>query len=818
MKKNGPRTIAAADYDALAIEKKWQAVWRDRETNKVDLKNGPNPFYNLMMFPYPSADGLHIGNIYAFSGADIQGRFQRLRGHTVFEPIGFDAFGINAENFAIKSGTHPAELIPRNIANFSRQLSAMGMMYDWSRVVDTTQPAYYRWTQWIFVQLFKAGLVERRTGPVNWCPVDKTVLSNEQVVDGHCERCGARVETRNLAQWFLRITDYADRLLANLDEDQLDWAASTKMIQKNWIGRSDGAKITFTVKDHDVELRVFTTRAETAFGASFIALASEHPAIDQIIAAERIAEVAALRDRLRRKDVVSRRIAGVGKDPEGAPLGCTATNPLTGEELPVFVTDYVLHETGTGAVMGVPAHDDRDFRFAKMRSLPIRPVIQTPGNTDAEEAYTAVHPDDRIINSDTFDGLSPVEARVKIIAHLTTLGQGVASTTYKLKDWCISRQRYWGPPIPIIYCDTCGPQAVPEDDLPVELPDLPDFEAKNDGISPLSGAQEFVAATCPTCGQPAQREVDVSDTFLDSAWYFLRYPSTTDDTAPFDPDMTRKWLPVDLYIGGQEHAVLHLMYARFVTMALSDLGKLPFEEPFLRFRPHGMIVKDGQKMSKSKGNVVGPDDYLGRFGADALRCYLMFMGPFTEGGDFQESGIIGITRFLRRLWGQVGAAQPATISGDDLAKLHNTIRQVTQDVVALRYNTAIAALMELSSAIRARKRAATREEATALVIMLAPFAPHFAEEAWTVLGEQSSIFEHACWPSYDAAFCVNETVNVVVQVDGKRRGSVQVARGAAEDMVRTAIRADQKLVAIEAATAQKVVFVPDKIINYVTCR
>lgn len=803
------------DYDAHDCEEKWQAYWRDAHTNVADLEGGAVPFYNLMMFPYPSADGLHIGNIYAFTGADIQGRFERLRGRTVFEPIGFDAFGINAENFAIKSGIHPSELIPRNIENFSRQLASMGMMYDWSRTVDTTKPEYYRWTQWIFVKLFEAGLVERRTGPVNWCPVDKTVLSNEQVEDGRCERCGTQVETRELAQWFMRITDYAERLLSNLEGDGLDWAGSTKLIQRNWIGRSRGAEIAFPVKDSEEAITVFTTRAETVLGATFLALAPEHPAVAALVTPACRGAVEALLDRVRRQDVVSRRIAGEGKAAEGASLGRSAINPLNGEEIPIYVADYVLSDTGTGAVMGVAGHDDRDFRFAEARGLSVRRVIASDHATP-DAAYTEIRDGDVMTGSGDLDGLSPHDARARVIDRIETGGHGAARTRYRLKDWCISRQRYWGPPIPIIHCEACGPQPVPEADLPVLLPELRDFQAKTDGVSPLSAAEDFVAAPCPTCGGPGQREVDVSDTFLDSAWYFLRYPSAGRTDVPFDPGLTRRWLPVDLYIGGQEHAVLHLMYARFVTMVLHDLGHITFEEPFTRFRPHGMIVKNGQKMSKSKGNVVGPDDYLQRFGADALRCYLMFMGPFTEGGDFQESGINGIVRFLRRLWLQIGASVDGRTSGtpDDVARLHSVIERVTRDIAALRYNTAIAALMEMSSSIKARGTAPTPEETRALVVMVAPFAPHFAEEAWARIGGSSSIFQHARWPDYDPALTVADMIEVVVQVNGKRRGSVSVPRGSDEADVRAEIEASSALKA--PPQPRKVVFVPDRIINYVT--
>ncbi|MGE5144858.1 MAG: leucine--tRNA ligase, partial [Acidobacteriota bacterium] len=704
-------------YDPAAIEAAWQARWAERRTNEPDLDRPARPFYNLMMFPYPSAEGLHVGNMFAFTGADIHGRFQRLVGNTVFEPIGYDAFGIHSENYALSKGINPAKLIPENIATFRRQLHRMGGMFDWRHELSTTDPGYYRWTQWLFLQLFKAGLAYRKRAAVNWCPKDKTVLANEQVINGHCERCGTAVEQRSLDQWFFRITDYAGRLLDNLD--RLDWSESTVALQRNWIGRSEGAELVFRTPAGQ-EITVFTTRPDTVFGATYLVLAPEHPLVDALTAAEQRTAVRAYQREVQGRDVVSRRVGE--KKKTGVFLGSYAKNPATDEAIPIWIADYVLMEYGTGAIMAVPAHDTRDHEFATQFKLPIREVVRVAG-----EQLPVITEEGVLVNSGTFDGLGCVEGGRRIVAWLAERGVGSSKVQYRLHDWCISRQRYWGPPIPIIYCDTCGPVAVPEKDLPVELPYIEDFRPDDSGVSPLARHTEWYNVQCPACGKAGRRETDVSDTFLDSSWYYLRYPSTEFTDKPFDPTRTKTWLPVTTYIGGNEHAVLHLLYSRFITMVLKDLGHVDFEEPFPKLRAHGLIVKDGAKMSKSRGNVVVPDAYIQQWGADTFRMYLMFLGPFQEGGDFRDTGITGIRRFLDKVWRlahDAAIASDALVPPEVLTKLHQTIRKVTADTRSLNYNTAIASMMEYVNALR--DGTPTSELLEPLVVLLAPYAPHFA--------------------------------------------------------------------------------------------
>ena len=817
-------------YEPTTTEQKWQGLWAEQRTNEPDLDGAEHPYYNLMMFPYPSAEGLHVGNLYAFTGADFHGRYRRLRGLDVFQPIGFDAFGIHSENYALKVNVHPMELIPRSIETFTRQLERAGIMYDWSHTVTTTDPDYYRWTQWIFLQLFKAGLAEKKEAPVNWCPSCKTVLANEQVEGGQCERCGTEVGQRLLSQWFFRITDYIEKLLANLD--WIDWSASTLTAQRNWIGRSDGALLRFRLaSDPDETIEVFTTRPDTLFGATFMVLAPEHPLVDALTAEDRQEEVSAYRDAAAAVDLVERRKTD-DKTKTGVFTGGFAINPATGEKMPVWIADYVLMEYGTGAIMAVPAHDQRDFEFARQYGLDIRPVVASPELVEqavdpssvslelGDQAFVEHAEGERLINSGAFSGLTAVEGGERIVASLREQGLGEPQVNYRLHDWCISRQRYWGPPIPIIYCDECGTVPVPEADLPVLLPHVEQFKPGDDGIAPLAKAESFYRATCPSCGGEARRETDVSDTFLDSAWYFLRYPSTNFDDRPLDEARTDRWLPVDMYIGGEEHAVLHLLYSRFITMALHDLGHVPFEEPYERFRKHGLIIRDGAKMSKSKGNVVNPDEYIDRYGADTFRTYLMFLGPYQEGGDFREAGIVGPQRFLSRVFDAVEAAVEGEQSGfpdpDAERAIHQTIRQVTDDFESLSFNTAIAALMELLNVLRAAGRVPTRDEVEPLVVMLGPIAPHLAEELWEMLGKASSLFEQAPWPDYDPSKLITDTVDLPVQVNGKLRGTITVVRGASEDSVREAALADEAVKRhTDGTEIVKTIYIPDRLLNLV---
>lgn len=817
----------ADSYTPGAIEEQWQARWAQQGINTYtdeELKTAERPFYNLMMFPYPSAEGLHVGNMYAFTGADIYGRWRKLQGDDVFQPIGFDAFGIHSENFALKMGTHPMELIPRNIQNFTRQLRRIGAMYDWNHTVDTTDPTYYRWTQWIFLQLFKAGLAEKKEAPVNWCPSCHTVLANEQVIAGACERCGTLVEQRILSQWFFKITRYAQRLLDNLS--WIDWSETTKKAQDNWIGRSEGAELRFRVSS-PAEMRaesaaavafpVFTTRPDTLFGATFMVLAPEHDLVDGITTPEQRAHVDAYREQAASMDLVTRKKAEQEKT--GVFTGAYCRNLATNQDIPIWIADYVLMEYGTGAIMAVPGHDQRDFDFAIRYELPIRRVIAGPGDhadTPLGEAYDG---EGTLVNSGRFDGMAAPDAKRDITSWLAAQGLAEPRVHYRLHDWCISRQRYWGPPIPVIYCDACGTVPVPERDLPVVLPFVENYKPDESGISPLARVAEWYRVPCPQCGALARRETDVSDTFLDSAWYFLRYPSTSRQDLPFDAGLNKKWLPVDMYIGGEEHAVLHLLYSRFITMVLRDLGQLEFEEPYKRFRKHGLLIKDGSKMSKSRGNVVIPDNYIAQWGADAFRTYLMFLGPYQEGGDFRDQGLQGPYGFLSRLWDSIVPVDElgnAPATGVIEQKLHATIRKVTEDLSELRFNTAIAALMEYLNVVREGGRAANRGEVEPLVVLVAPFAPHLAEELWSRLGQRESLFRGKHWPKYDPQKATADTVEFVVQVNGKLRARLSMPRGISQDDAQeAALRDDNVRRFSEGGRVRKVVFVPDRLLNLV---
>jgi leucyl-tRNA synthetase len=804
-------------YDPHAVEAKWQAEWAKRDTNtftQEELERVPPDelFYNLMMFPYPSAEGLHIGNCYAFTGADIHGRYQRLTGKTVFEPFGFDAFGIHSENFALKVGVNPMMLTPQNVANFTRTMKRVGAMIDWNHTVDSSQPDYYRWTQWIFVKLFEAGLVEQREAPVNWCPSCKTVLANEQVIQGLCERCDTLVEQRRLLQWFFKITNYAQRLLDNIPE--IDWSEMTKKAQENWIGRSEGAEVDFAVQDSKEAVRVFTTRPDTLFGATYMVLAPEHPLLDALTTEDRRADVDAYRAQVAQRGLVERQ--KVDKDKTGVFVGSYCINPTTDQPIPVWTADYVMMEYGTGAIMAVPGHDQRDFEFATEFKLPIVRVVAAEGEDASTPLDAAYVGDGTLVNSGRFDGLGVEEGKRAIVDWLAGRGLAESKVNYRLHDWCVSRQRYWGAPIPIVHCDDCGAVPVPEDDLPVLLPEIEDFKPDSSGLSPLARVKDWVATTCPRCQKQARRETDVLDTFVDSAWYFLRYPSADRDDVVFDPRLTSKFLPVDCYIGGQEHAVLHLMYARFLTMALHDLGYLDFEEPFARFRAHGLLTKDGAKISKSRGNVVEPDDIIEKFGADTLRVYLMFLGPFEQGGDYRGRGIEGPHGFLGRLWQSVLEAEEGSADPDVERKLHQTIRQVTEQIPTLQFNTAIAAMMEYLNAVRAGGRTPKRSEVEPLVLLVAPFAPHIAEELYERLGHTEGLFDNARWPAFDREKVVEETAEVVVQVNGKVRGRVQVAHDAAEDAVVAAAQSSDNVARhLGDGTIRKVIYVPGRLLNLV---
>ena len=800
-------------YTPALVEPKWRARWAERGTNQAALESAERPFYALMMFPYPSAEGLHVGNLFAFTGSDISARYHRLLGHDVFQPLGYDAFGIHSENYALKVGAHPMELTPKNVANFQRQLERAGLMVDWRQKVDTSSPDYYKWTQWVFLQLYKQGLAYKKAAAVNWCPTDMTVLANEQVEGGLCERCGTAVEQRFLEQWFFRISAYAERLLNNLE--WLDWSPITKSAQKNWIGRSEGAELSFRVAGHDETVTVFTTRPDTIFGATYLVLAPEHPLVATLTTDAQRDAVQGYQDVTKKQDLIARKSS---KEKTGVFTGATAVNPATGANMPIWIADYVLMQYGTGAIMAVPGHDERDFEFAHVFDLPIVRVVAGPDDAADTPLGESAYTDDaqgRLVNSGAFDGQPVAEAKRTVTEWLTAGGHGSQVVNFRLHDWCISRQRYWGPPIPIIYCDACGTVPVPESQLPVELPFIPDFKPDDSGVSPLARHEEWYRVPCPTCGAPARRETDVSDTFLDSAWYFLRYPSATRSDVAFDTDLTKRWLPVDSYIGGNEHAVLHLLYSRFVTMVMKDAGHIDFEEPFTRFRAHGMIIREGAKMSKSKGNVINPDVYMEEWGADAFRMYLMFLGPYEEGGDFRDQGISGVRRFLDRLWASVRDARTDVATDVHVTRqLHRTIKKVGEDSANLSYNTAIAAMMECLNHVRSGDRAVHRDEVLPLVQLVAAYAPHFAEECWEQLGHTGSVFD-AGWPTFDPALLVDDEVELVVQVNGKVRGKLRVAVDVTQEDAMAAAMADAGVARFVVGEIKKVIFVPKRLLNIV---
>jgi leucyl-tRNA synthetase len=800
-------------YDFGKIEKKWQEYWRKNKTYEPDIKGARQPFYNLMMFPYPSAEGLHVGNMYAFTGADIYGRFKRMQDYDVFQPMGLDGFGIHSENYALKIGAHPMKQAEASEKRFYKQLELIGNGFAWEEKLETYDPDYYKWTQWIFVQLFKRGLAYRKKAPVNWCPSCKTVLADEQVITSRCERCSHLVVKKELEQWFFRITKYADKLLENLDK--IDWSERVKIAQRNWIGKSEGALLQFEIQNSKFKIDVFTTRPDTLFGATYMVLAPEHPLIqDSESNIQNLTEVKKYIAQTKKK-TEEERIAE-GKEKTGVELkGIKAINPATKKEIPVWVADYVLGSVGTGAIMAVPAHDERDFEFAKKFRLPVEKVIQPPRIVPEPVPGQAV-PDAKIvsecwigegelINSGKFDGMDSKKARWEI----TKFVGGKRKIQYRLRDWLISRQRYWGVPIPMIYCEKCNWQPVPEEDLPVKLPYVKDFRPKGKNESPLASVKSFYETKCPKCGDKARRETDVSDTFLDSAWYYLRYPSVKEKRAAWNKTTTKKWLPVQMYIGGAEHSVLHLLYSRFLTMAFHDMGLLHFDEPFTVFRAHGLLISEGAKMSKSKGNVVVPDEYIKKFGADTLRMYLMFLAPFEQGGDFRDAAILGVSRFLERVW----KFKPK--DGDASGKiLHQTIKKVTEDIESLNYNTATSALMILLNSFE--EKGADKEEYGTFLKLLAPFAPHVTEEIWqNVLGHKTSIHKEE-WPEYDPKLIEEKTFKLVIQINGKVRATVSAEKGLSrKEAEELALGVNKVSEALGDKKPKKIIFVPDRLINFV---
>jgi len=993
-------------YDHQKIEAKWQKVWAHTKLDVADIKSAKRPYYNLMMFPYPSAEGLHVGNMYAFTGSDIHGRFKRMQGYSVFEPIGLDGFGIHSENFALKIGRHPMDYAKITEKHFYDQLHRIGAMFDFTRTLETYDPSYYRWTQWLFVQMFKHGLAYRAKARVNFCPSCKTVLADEQVIDEKCERCGNEVEKRALEQWFFRITAYAEKLLGNIPK--LKWSEKIKVAQTNWIGKKAGISITYPVVTEDGkqigEVSCFTTRPDTNFGATFVVLAPEHEFVAFLCHPERSEGSSEQRERkkgalldsspafggirmtnLKQKEIRDyvasarqksdqERIAE-GKKKTGVFTGFYCINQLNNTKMPLYISDFVLSGFGTGVVVGVPGHDKRDFQFAKAFDtfdskscsvstlsgverveLPVkRVVVGKDGDTSPITKEEQVQEGEgMMVNSGFLDGMDSHEASVKMMDYLEKQGWGKRTTTYHLRDWLISRQRYWGPPIPMIYCEACAKEGkswftsdegkklenralkvgvenrkskieknsdpssinhlpplssifyhlssmagwypVPEDQLPVLLPRIEDYKPSSDGIAPLSKHKEFFDTVCPCCGKHAVRETDVSDTFFDSSWYFLRYPSLNHENRfaevanenldsssvagasspsvsslraseaeqnfvrspqnsvflPFDPVITKKWLPVNMYTGGAEHSVLHLLYSRFITMALHDMGHLDFDEPFINFFAHGLVIKDGAKMSKSKGNVVNPDEYIPKYGVDAIRLYLMFMGPFSAGGDFRDTGMEGMSKWVGRVWRvilrSVIARSPALAgrrsdlydrdcfvpqsgtrndngktSPEVIRLLEKTIAKLTDDMEKRRYNTAVATLMELTNVIVDEGGTLGEEELKKYILLLAPFAPHMSEEAWNRLnGSETYTDPHDSvhcqpWPSYDPRLVEDENATIVVQINGKTRGTLAISQKDAksQDVVETKVKSEEKFAKYFGGSVKKTIFVPGRLINFV---
>ncbi|MBI2621016.1 MAG: leucine--tRNA ligase [Candidatus Levybacteria bacterium] len=980
-------------YDYLELQKKWEKKWKNAKIYQPDLDSAKKPYYVLYMFPYPSAEGLHVGHAFSGTGADVYARFMRMKGYDVFHPMGFDAFGIHSENYALKINDHPKNLIDRATKHFRQQFDSLGFSYDWSHTVNTSSPDYYKWTQWLFIQLFKAGLAEKKKALVNWCPSCKTVLADEQVVSGKnvgmthhsvyardederlrvCERCGTAVEYRELEQWFFKITKYADRLLEGLD--RIDWTEKVKLAQRNWIGRKEGSLIRFSVlgsqfsansqsaslltgqlktdqpnsdnrqqkTDTPEFIEVFTTRPDTNFGATFIALAPEHRLALKLTTPQNKDKVSKYIERSKKKTEQER--MEEGREKTGIFSGSYAINDLTGEKMPIWISDFVLMEFGTGAVVGVPGHDKRDFQFAQKFGLPIkRVVVGKDGDTSPIASIEQVQEEEgKMINSGFLNGLDIKDAIKAMMDHLEAKGFGKREVTYHLRDWLISRQRYWGAPIPMVYCSNCANRGdswfttskpkshhreisnfkfqisnsahkmrgwfpVPEEDLPVVLPYIENFKPLGTGVAPLAQDKKFVNTKCPVCHGPAKRETDVCDTFLDSAWYFLRYLATESDKIPFpskafasenseNSDIQRqsdsqtirqsdstefsessgmvkrtRFLPINMYIGGAEHSVLHLLYSRFVTKVLFDLKFLDFDEPFTKFRAHGLLIKDGAKMSKSRGNVVNPDNYIQRFGSDTLRCYLMFIGPFSQGGDFRDSGMEGMERFLKRvrkliesnLASAIGQPQAKKNQSDKSSakfsanskiekSINRAIKRVGEDVENLRYNTALAKIMELVNDLNESKANIAPKHLKTFVILLAPFAPYLSEELWEKL--QSSVFSSQFsesgksfdqltgkqktvkpksdnrqqrtdnrsvhlqpWPSFDESSLSEEEATVAVQVNGRLRSQLTIdsSQLTNKELVKQKARNDQKVSKyLKGQQVRKVIYVPGKIINFV---
>jgi leucyl-tRNA synthetase len=814
-------------YPYTEIESKWQKFWEDNKIHKTDFSKIDNKLYCLVMFSYPSGAKLHCGHWYNYGPTDTWARYKKLKGYNVFEPMGFDAFGLPAENYAIKTGIHPYDSTMTNINDIRQQLKHMGCMYDWDSELMTCEPEYYKWNQWLFIQLFKKDLAYRKNAPVNWCPKDQTVLANEQVLaDGTCERCGTLVIQKNLTQWFFKITEYAEELLAELDN--LNWPDKTKLMQKNWIGKSTGAEVNFKIDGYDEVLTVFTTRPDTLFGATYMVLAPEHPMVNALTTDEFKSEVEKYKTTTKSMSEIDR--TSTVKEKTGVFTGAYAINPVNNKKIPIWIADYVLVTYGTGAIMAVPGQDERDWEFAEKFNLPIIRTVQTTTDFNGK-AFTGDGP---AINSEFLDGLNVIDAKKKIIEWLEEKGIGTKKINYRLRDWLISRQRYWGTPIPIIHCPKCGEVPVDEKDLPVELPYKVEF--KPGGKSPLTSNEEFINVKCPKCGGDAKRDPDTMDTFVDSSWYYFRYLNPHFKEKMFDTSLTDNWVPVDMYVGGAEHATMHLLYARFIHKFLRDLGYTKSNEPFLNLIHQGTITNQGAKMSKSKGNVVNPDDFTLKFGSDVFRLYLMFMGPYEMGGDWSDKGISGTDRFVQRtyelfnrfpqLLGNAPAKNVYEISQLKeeekvvYRKLNQTIKKFEEEVDNFRFNTAIASLMELlNEMVKSLDKCSPEIQTYALErfgILVAPVAPHLAEECLQIIGKTESIFKNPVWYTADPAALIEDKINIAVQVNGKLRATIEMPFDSEQAEVQKTVLSDEKVSKhLEGKTIVKEIFVKNKIYNIV---
>ncbi len=832
-------------YPFSEIEKKWQAYWEEHKTFRVTedpAVSKDKRRYVLDMFPYPSGAGLHVGHPEGYTATDIYCRYLRMNGYNVLHPMGFDSFGLPAENYAIKTGTHPYETTTKNINNFRRQIKSLGFCYDWDREISTCDEDYYHWTQWIFEQLYKKGLAYEANTPINWCPSCKTGLANEEVKEGHCDRCGAKVEKKNIRQWILKITAYADKLLEDLDT--LDWPESVKAMQRNWIGRSEGAAVFFQLEKFDEKLEVYTTRCDTLFGATYMVIAPEHPLVEKLTTPEQKEAVEAYLDATKHKSDLER--TDLAKDKTGVFSGSYAINPVNGKKIPIWIADYVLISYGTGAIMAVPAHDDRDWEFAKKFSLPIIEVLKSKVDVQ-EQAWTE---DGEHVNSEWLNGLNKADAIAKMLEFLEKNGCGHKAVNYKLRDWVFSRQRYWGEPIPLVHCPDCGTVLVPEEELPLTLPSVDKYEPSGTGESPLVNVESWVNCKCPKCGSPAKRETNTMPQWAGSCWYYLRYIDPKNEKAFIDPEKEKYWMPVDLYIGGAEHAVLHLLYARFWHKVLYDLGLVSTKEPFQKLVNQGMITsfayqkpnkslvptdmveeRDGKyfdketgeeltqviaKMSKSLKNVINPDDFIRDYGADSVRMYEMFMGPLTESKPWATQGFIGVYRFLDRVWriSTEKKIEDVEIPMDLNKTLHKTIRKVTEDTATLNFNTAISQMMVLVNEMN-RLEVVPKKVIETLALLLSPYTPHLAEELWSMMGHEPSVANQS-WPTYDEELCREDTMEMVVQINGKLRSRIMMPKSASKDEMIAAAKADEKSkVWLDGKTIVKEIAIPGKLVNFV---